>query len=77
MQISSNHSGVNFSSVYKSVVTRHTNAAVEQRPAPSLDVPSSGGEGESALTHHETLQLQAANRSAQRMADTLAEIPEV
>jgi hypothetical protein len=67
MQISSNHAGFNFQSVYKSVVTRQV--------APTESHLSSGNAKTSAETdekadqmNRDTLMLKAAQKSADRTA---------
>jgi hypothetical protein len=78
MQISSNHSGFNFSSVYKSVVTRESPAQHEPAPvsSSSKDIPHNDDD-QVAKMHREALMLQAAHRAAERTADQIAATPEL
>ena len=67
MQISSSHSGFNFHSLYKSVVTRQ----VTQTPAtPAVDSASAASENEETTgqMNRQALLLQAAQKSADRTA---------
>ena len=76
MQISSSLSGIQFNSVYKSVVTRHSAPAVDQVSAKSNESAPSGDD-ESERVRRESLQLQAAQRSAERTATILSATPEL
>jgi len=75
MQISSSHSGFNFSSVYKSVVSR---------PSPQTGNPAASTAGSHFENHNEadklnreTLQLKAAQRSADRSAGQLESLADL
>ncbi len=74
MQISSSHSGFNFSSVYRSVTTKHTQPTVEQA-APSTG--SSYGDAASEQLRREALMLQSAYRASERAAETLTKTPDL
>ena len=80
MQISSNHSGINFKSVYESVVTRHTQQMPEQNAvtAAAREVESQQqNDSETESTLRETQLLQAAQRSAERTANQLSFTPDL
>jgi hypothetical protein len=83
MQISSSHSGFNFSSVYKSVVTHHSEPPavvpqeVQEEPTASSEIASSDEGAKSENMHRETLMLKAANRVAERIADLMAATPDL
>ena len=79
MQISSNHSGYNFSSVYQSVVTRHAQPMHEKSPSDSVarEATSTGDDGKPERLQRETVMLQAANRAAGRAADQLDATPDL
>jgi len=77
MQISGNHSGFNFKSVYESVVTRHSSGSRELAPAAakSADLKAESqqeDDAHAAFTLRETQLLQAAQRSAERTANQLS-----
>ena len=78
MQISSSHSGFNFSSVYKSVVTRQV--VPEAIPASTMrafDEELDGGGKPAAEARREMLFLQSAHRSAERTANQLEATPDL
>lgn len=79
MQISSNYSAFNFSSVYKSVTTKHTPPEIEKtKAATDLVEETARKESEqSAVTHREMLQLQAAQRITERTAETMSSTPDL
>lgn len=80
MQISNNHSGFNFKSVYESVVTRHTEQRSAQTavPAASREVESQQeDDAQTESTLRETQLLQAAQRSAERTANHLSFTPDL
>lgn len=78
MQISSSHSGFNFNSVYKSVVTRQVPPPPSSVPAVS-DRPESIGIDEklAAQNQREGLLLQAAQKAAERTLNRLESLPEL
>lgn len=74
MQISSNYSGFNSNSVYKSVVTHHSQPEVvsaSNSSTSSGNTPRSE-EAESDQMQRDALKLQAAQRAAERTAIQLA-----
>ena len=76
MQISNSYSGFNFGSVYKSVITRNTEPAVDPVPvAPATPSGSTGGESDPV--QREALMLQAAHRAAGRVATVMDAMPDV
>jgi len=79
MQISSNHSGFNYNSVYKSVVTRQAQPLTESTPASqnSLDAAAPVGEESTERVRREVMKLQAAHRGAERTASFLAATPDL
>ena len=75
MQISSSHSGFNFNSVYKSVVSRPSSQA--GNPHTSTAGTHSEREQEVEKLNREALVLKAAQRSADRSASELENVPEL
>jgi hypothetical protein len=75
MQISSSHSGFNFSSVYKSVVSRPSSQAGN----PHTSAAGTPSENDSAAEklNRDALLLKAAQRSADRSAGELESLPEL
>lgn len=78
MQISSNHSGFNFNSVYKSVVTRQVispASAAITTPCFADDPDFSGKLA--AKDQRETFSLMAAQKAAERTVNHLESLPEL
>jgi len=75
MQISSSHSGFNFNSVYKSVVSRPS--AQAGNPHTSTAGNQSENENAADKLNREALLLKAAQRSAERFAGQLESVPEI
>ncbi|MEO6995025.1 MAG: hypothetical protein ABI273_15570 [Lacunisphaera sp.] len=76
MQISSNHAGFNYQSVYKSVVTRQVVPAESDRS--SADSKASAASDEKAdQMNRDALVLKAAQKSADRTASHCESIPDL
>jgi len=75
MQISSSHSGFNFSSVYKSVVARSSTPA--ETPHSAAAGAQSRNDDSADKLNREAMLLKAAQRSADRSADQLEKLPEL
>jgi hypothetical protein len=76
MQISSSHSGFNFNSVYKSVVTRQV-PQPQITPTQIVDASTSERDDNTEKVNREALLLKAAHRSADRTADQLEALPDL
>lgn len=76
MQISSSHSGFNFQSIYKSVVTRQVTQAAAT-PAANSASAASENEDKTEQMNREALLLKAAQKSAERTATHCESLPDL
>jgi hypothetical protein len=76
MQISSNHAGFNFQSVYKSVVTRQV-VPSDQALSFTQSKASSESDEKADQMNREALMLKAAQKSADRTACHCESLPDL
>jgi hypothetical protein len=76
MQISSNHAGFNFQSVYKSVVTRQV-VPSDQALSSTQSKPSNESDEKADQMNREALMLKAAQKSADRTACHCESLPDL
>ncbi len=76
MQISSNHTGFNYQSVYKSVVTRQL-VPVENNPSSADSKASAASDEKADQMNRDALMLKAAQKSADRTACQCSTIPDL
>lgn len=76
MQISSNHAGFNFQSVYKSVVTRQV-VPSEQALSFTQSKASNESDEKADQMNREALMLKAAQKSADRTACHCESLPDL